>query len=166
MCESYKAQRPAMPETLVPQIPAIRRILAALGIPGARLASFEADDILATVAQEAKRHGADCFLVTADKDCRQLIADRVRVYNIRKNEMFDAAKLREEWGVSPSQVVDYQALVGDSVDNVPGVPLIGPKMARQLLEQYGTLEAVLDHADDVPGEKRRENLRNSAIKPC
>ena len=103
--------------------------------------------------------GGQCFLVTGDKDCRQLITDRVKVYNIRKNEVFDREQLRAEWGIAPGQVVDFQALVGDSVDNVPGVPLIGPKFARQLLEQYGTLEAVLDHADDVPGAKRKENLR-------
>ena len=147
-----------MPEELVPQIPAIRRVIAALGIPALGCESFEADDVLATVARLTDEHGGRCFLVTGDKDCRQLITDRVKVYNIRKNEVFDEARLREEWGIEPRQVVDFQALVGDAVDNVPGVPLIGPKFARQLLEQYGTLEAVLDHAAEVPGAKRKENL--------
>jgi DNA polymerase I len=157
--ESYKEHRPAMPETLVPQIPAIRRMLTAMGIPALACESFEADDILATVARQTEEFGGLCFLVTADKDCRQLITDRVKVFNIRKNEIYDEARLREEWGIAPKQVIDYQAMVGDSVDNVPGIPLIGPKLARQLLEEYGTLEAIFDHADEVSGTKRRENLK-------
>ena len=120
--------------------------------------SYEADDVLATVARVTDELGGQCFLVTGDKDCRQLITDRVKVFNIRKNEVFDRETLQAEWGIAPEQVVDFQALVGDSVDNVPGVPLIGPKFARQLLEQFGTLEAVLDHAGEVAGAKRKENL--------
>jgi DNA polymerase-1 len=159
MYAEYKIQRAEMHEDLTPQIPAIRRVIAALGIPALACPSFEADDVLATVARVTEELGGHCFLVTGDKDCRQLITDRVKVFNIRKNEFFDGEALRTEWGVSPGQVVDFQALVGDSVDNVPGVPLIGPKLARQLLEQYGALDAILDHADDVPGAKRQENLR-------
>lgn len=158
MYGEYKIQRVEMHEDLVPQIPAIRRVIAALGIPALGCESYEADDILATLARLGEGLGGDCYLVTGDKDCRQLISERVKVFNIRKNEVFDAAALWAEWGISPQQVVDFQALVGDSVDNVPGVPLIGPKLARQLLQQYGTLEAVLDHAGEVAGAKRRENL--------
>lgn len=157
--EPYKVQRAAMPDDLIPQIPAIRRVLAALGIPALDCASFEADDILATVARLTEELGGQCFLVTGDKDCRQLITECVNVYNIRKDEVFGRQSLQREWGIEPWQVVDFQALVGDSVDNVPGVPLIGPKLARQLLEQYGSLESVLDHAADVPGAKRKENLQ-------
>jgi DNA polymerase I len=159
MYTEYKIQRVEMPDDLVPQIPAIRRVIAALGIPALDCESYEADDVLATVARRTEQQGGQCFLVTGDKDCRQLITERVKVFNIRKDEVFDAKALQAEWGIAPGQVVDFQALVGDSVDNVPGVPLIGPKLARQLLEQYGTLEAVLDHAGDVPGAKRQENLR-------
>jgi DNA polymerase I len=158
MYDRYKIQRAEMPDDLVPQIPAILRVIAALGIPALSCESFEADDVLATVARMTDELGGQCFLVTGDKDCRQLIGDRVKVFNIRKNELFDREALQAEWGVSPEQVVDYQALVGDSVDNVPGVPLIGPKFARQLLEQFGMLEAVLDHAGEVQGAKRKENL--------
>ncbi len=158
MYEPYKIQRAAMPEDLAPQIPAICRVIAALGIPALACESYEADDILATVARLTDELAGQCFLVTGDKDCRQLITERVKVFNIRKNELFDADVLRAEWGITPRQVVDFQALVGDSVDNVPGVPLIGPKFARQLLEQYGTLEAVLEHAGEVAGAKRKENL--------
>ena len=159
MYDQYKIHRAAMPDDLAPQIPAIRRVIAALGIPALDRESYEADDVLATVARVTDERDGQCFLVTGDKDCRQLITDRVKVFNIRKNEVFDHDRLLAEWGVAPRQVVDFQALVGDSVDNVPGVPLIGPKLARQLLEQYKTLEAVLEHADDVPGAKRKENLR-------
>ena len=156
--EPYKIQRPEMDVDLVPQIATIRRVIETLGIPALGCPGYEADDVLATVAGETQRRGGRCVLVTADKDCRQLLGDEVVVYNIRKDALFDAARLKEEWGIRPEQVIDFQALVGDAVDNVPGVPLIGPKLARQLLEAYGTLEGVLDHAAEVPGAKRRENL--------
>jgi DNA polymerase I len=157
--QAYKEQRAEMPDELKPQIPAICRMLIAMGIPALACEGFEADDILATVAHAADQLGARCFLVSNDKDCRQLIADRVSVFQIRKDEVFDRDALRTEWGIAPEQVVDYQSLVGDSVDNVPGVPLVGPKLARQLLGQFGTLEGILAHIGEVPGEKRRENLR-------
>jgi DNA polymerase-1 len=154
----YKANREEMPAELQPQIPNIRRMLAALGIPVLECTGFEADDILATVARQAERHGMRCYLVTSDKDCRQLISERTKIYSIRKDEVFDADALLQDWGIRPDQVVDFQSLVGDSVDNVPGVSLIGPKIARELLERYETLEGVLNHADEVAGAKRRQNL--------
>ncbi|HXT57079.1 MAG TPA: DNA polymerase I [Pirellulales bacterium] len=154
----YKVHRAEMPGELVPQFPAIRRAVEALGIPLLELPSFEADDILATVARMTDELGGECFLVTADKDCRQLITDRVKIYNVRKNQIYDAAALAADWGVRPDQVVDFQSLVGDPVDHVPGVPLIGPKIARELLQKYETLEALLDHAHEVAGAKRKQNL--------
>ena len=156
--EPYKIQRESMPEDLRPQIGEIRRLLTAMGIPVLDHPSYEADDILATVARHADQLGGECFLVTGDKDCRQLITDRVWVYNVRKDEIFDAAALKETWGIRPDQVVDFQALVGDSVDNVPGVSLIGPKIARELLDKYDTLERVLDHAGEISGKRRKQNL--------
>ncbi|MFV1964787.1 MAG: DNA polymerase I [Pirellulaceae bacterium] len=156
----YKANREAMPDDLQLQIPNIRRMLAALGVPNLECPGYEADDVLATVAREVTQLHGSCAVVTSDKDCRQLINDHVRLYNIRKDEMFDAEALFALWGVWPEQVVDFQALVGDRIDNVPGVPLIGPKIARELIQQYGTLENVLDHAEEVNGKKRRENLIN------
>ncbi len=158
MYKEYKIQRPEMDVDLRPQISAIRRVLQVFGIPALGCESFEADDILATLARITDELGGECFLVTSDKDCRQLISDRVKLYNIRKNMFFDREALREDWGIAPEQVVDFQALVGDPGDNIPGVPLIGPKYAREYLEQYGTLEAVLDHAADIPGAKRKDNL--------
>jgi DNA polymerase-1 len=156
--DMYKADRSEMPESLSAQMPKIREVLAALAIPILEYPAFEADDILATVARVCDEAGARCLVVTGDKDSRQLLTDRVAVYNIRKDEEYDAAALFGDWGVRPEQVVDFQALVGDKIDNVPGVPLIGPKLAKELLEKYGTLENVLDHADEVPGAKRRQNL--------
>ena len=128
--------------------------------PCPALAGFEADDILATLARQVEAAGIDCYLVTSDKDCRQLISDRVKMFNIRKGEVFDAAALLATWGIRPDQVIDFQSLVGDKVDNIPGVPLIGPKNAQELLTKYQTLEGVLDHAHEVAGAKRKENLIN------
>ncbi len=157
--EQYKAGRPEMHEDLQPQIACIHRMVEALGIPLLACESFEADDIVATVARIVDELGGECFIVTGDKDCRQLITDRVKLYNIRKNEVMDRDGLREEWGIRPDQVVDYQALVGDSTDNVPGVPLIGPKAARDLLEKFGTLENILAHVEEVNGAAKKENLK-------
>src|SRR3954454_14102797 len=154
--EAYKAERSEMPVELGSQIPKIECVLEALGIPVLGCTGYEADDVLATVARICDEAGANCFIVTGDKDCRQLITDRVAVYNIRKNQVFDAAALREEWGVAPDQVIDFQALVGDKVDNVPGVPGIGAKTAQQLLETYGTLDNLLEHAAEIPGAKGKK----------
>ncbi len=153
----YKANRVEMPADLGPQIPNIRRVLEAMGVPVVAVERFEADDVLATLARRVEELGGDCFLVTADKDCRQLITDHVKLFNPRKNQVFDAAALLADWGVRPDQVVDFQSLVGDPVDNVPGVPLIGPKSATQLLQQYDTLEGVYEHIEKLTG-KKRENL--------
>lgn len=154
----YKADRGEMPEELASQIPKVRDVLGALGIPILSSPGFEADDVLATLARICHEQAANCYVVTGDKDCRQLITDRVSILNIRKDQVYDADALLEDWGIRPDQVVDFQSLVGDKVDNVPGVPLIGPKLARELLAKYDTLESVLDHADEVSGKKRKENL--------
>lgn len=154
----YKAERTEMPSELVPQIANIRRLLAALGIPILECEGFEADDVIATVARMVEQSGGQCLLVTADKDCRQLISDQVAIYNLRKDLVFDAAALQEDWHIRPEQVVDFQTLVGDSVDNIPGVPLVGPKVAGEWLSKYGTLDNLLAHADELPKGKRKENL--------
>ena len=154
----YKAQRGEMPESLSAQMPKIRAVVEALGIPALEYPGYEADDVLATMARLCEEGGARCLLVSGDKDCRQLLSSRVAVYNIRKDEEYDATALYGDWGVAPEQVVDFQALVGDKVDNVPGVPLIGPKIAKELLDQHGTLEAILDAASAMPPGKRRQNL--------
>ncbi len=163
--DRYKAERGEMPDELVSQIPKIEQVLEALSIPVLTCEGYEADDVLATIARICDERGANCFIVSGDKDCRQLITDRVAVFNIRKNQVFDAAALREDWGIGPDQVVDFQALVGDKVDNVPGVPGIGPKTAQQLLETYGSLDNLFKHAAEVPGAKGKKLLesRESAL---
>lgn len=158
LSETYKANREEMPVDLSSQIEGVRRMLAALGIPILEKPGYEADDVLATFARRVTEQRGECVLVTGDKDCRQLLSDRVRMFNLRKNQFFDAAALREDWGIAPEQVVDFQCLVGDSVDNVKGVPLIGPKIARELLTKYGTLEGIAAHTGEISGTKRRENL--------
>ena len=160
MFAGYKEHRTEMPDDLVPQIASIERMLAALAIPVLGAAGYEADDVLATVACITAERGGECILVTGDKDCRQLLGERVKMFNIRKNQVFDAAALAADWGVRPEQVVDYQALVGDPVDTIPGVPLIGPKLARELLQKYRhARRASTAHVEEIPGGKRRENLR-------
>lgn len=160
--EDYKANREDMPDELKPQIPMIVEVIESLGLPAIGYAGWEADDVLATLAARSEADGVECTIVTSDKDARQLISPTVRLFNIRKNSFMDAAGLMEDWGVRPDQVVDFQALVGDSVDNVPGVPLVGPKKASLLLNQFGTLEEVLAHADEAPGKKLQENLKTFA----
>jgi DNA polymerase I len=158
--DQYKAHRDPMPEALRVQMPIIHRAVETLQIVKLSLAGYEADDILATLAAEVEKVGARCLLVTSDKDCRQLLSDHVQMLNIRKSEVFDTNALQLAWGILPEQVVDYQALVGDSVDNVPGVPQIGPKAAQQLLTEFGSLEGVYAALDRVAGAKRQETLRN------
>ena len=153
----YKADRGEMPESLSAQMPKIREVVAAMGIPIVDRPGFEADDVLATIARLCDEAGARCLLVTGDKDCRQLLTPQVAIYNIRKDDEYGATELYGDWGIAPEQVVDFQSLVGDKIDNVPGVPLIGPKIAKELLEKYGTLENVLDHAHELSG-KRSQNL--------
>ncbi|WP_254507791.1 DNA polymerase I [Anatilimnocola floriformis] len=148
----YKAQRTEMPADLQPQIPLIHQYMEALGIPAVSIAGFEADDLLATLARQVDEAGGDCFIVTSDKDCRQLITDRVKMYSIRKNAPLDKEALLADWGIRPDQVVDFQALVGDKVDNVPGIAGIGPKTATDLLVKYETLEGVFAHVAELKGK--------------
>ncbi|MFN6301495.1 MAG: DNA polymerase I [Planctomycetota bacterium] len=155
---AYKAHREEMPEALRGQLGIIQDALKLLGIPILSVVGFEADDILATIAHRAQSHGARVLLVTSDKDCRQLITPRVSMLNLRKNELFTAKELMDVWAIRPDQVVDFQSMVGDSTDNVPGVHSIGPKAAQQLLQQFGTLDAIYTNIDKVPGDKKREKL--------
>jgi len=154
----YKANRSAMPDELKPQIPFIQSVIEAFGIPQLELPGWEADDVLATVTEQAKQRDMDVFLVTNDKDARQLVNTRTRIYLVRKDALLGEAELLADWGIRPDQVVDFQALVGDSVDNIPGIPLVGPKKAAALLQQFGTLDNILAHAGQVNGAKLRENL--------
>ncbi|WP_088254461.1 DNA polymerase I [Fimbriiglobus ruber] len=159
--KEYKAHRPPPPPDLLVQEPLIHQVMEAMRIPFLSVAGFEADDVMATLASEGAARGYTVNLCTSDKDCRQLLSDRVKILNLRKGAELDAAGLKADWGVAPAQVVDFQALVGDSVDNVPGVSGWGPKTAAKWLEKYGTLENLIAHADEVGGPKLREALKTA-----
>jgi DNA polymerase-1 len=158
----YKANRAEMPADLVPQIPVISRVFEGFGVPVLIEPGMEADDIIATLARRGEERGMDVTICTADKDARQLISDHVRILNLRKNSVIDAAALEKDWGIRPDQVVDFLALTGDSVDNVPGVPGIGEGFASAFLKQFGTLDGLLANIDKVKGPKKQESLREHA----
>lgn len=155
---NYKAQREPPPEDLPPQMDRIVSVLEAARVPLLRLEGFEADDILATLAERLAGDDLDVYLVSKDKDLDQLITEHVRLYDPGKDEVIDAAGLLETKGWTPAQAVEVQTLTGDSVDNVPGVSGIGPKTAAKLIAKYGTAAAVLEHADELT-PKQCENLK-------
>jgi DNA polymerase-1 len=157
----YKAHRGPMPDAMRSQMSMAYQVLEAMHIPALTKEDFEADDVIATVAKGAAGRGIDVFVCTNDKDCRQLIDDRIKLYNLRKHEAFDCESLLKDWGIKPEQVIDFQMLVGDSVDNVPGVAGIGEKTAAKLLQQFGTVEQLVANIDSVPGAKKQENLRKA-----
>ncbi|MBP3953690.1 DNA polymerase I [Gemmata sp. G18] len=160
---NYKAHRDPPPGDLLLQEPLIQQVMEAMRIPFLIAKGYEADDLMATVASEAAARGLNVFLCTADKDCRQLVTDKVKMLNLRKDyEVLDAAGIIAGWGVRPDQVVDFQSLVGDSVDNIPGVMGVGPKTAAKWLQQYGTLDELIAHADEAPGgPKTRQALKDA-----
>jgi len=157
--EAYKANRAEMPADLVPQIPLVRRLLEVFGIPCLEVPGYEADDVLATLATRTVAAGGSCTIATSDKDARQLLGPQVTLLNLRTNQPLGTQELAAEWGIRPDQVVDFLSLVGDAVDNVPGVPGIGPKIASELIQKHGTLDALLANVESVSGAKRKENLR-------
>jgi DNA polymerase I len=160
----YKANRPKMDDELAVQIPYIRRVCEVLRLPVIELAGYEADDVIATLARQAVEKGVKVVVVSADKDLLQLVSDDVLVLNPGREgsekTRFDKKAVEEKWGVPPEHIGDVLALVGDSVDNVPGVPGIGNKGARDLVRGYGSVESVLDHADEVKRAAYREGLKS------
>lgn len=158
----YKANRKEMPEDLRPQVEMVQQVMDGFGIPKLQCAGWEADDVIATLTRQAVEQGYEVRIVSNDKDVRQLLGPQVRVFNVRKNTWLEEADLKADWGIRPDQVIDFQSLVGDSVDNVPGVPLVGPKKATALLEQFGSLDEVLANADKVTGDKLKSNLKEFA----
>jgi len=165
----YKAQRPDPPEELVPQFPMVRDATRAMGLPSIELHNYEADDIIASYACEAAKQGIAVTIVSSDKDLMQLVgagADGVRIqmYDPMKDRDIGPAEVMEKFGVGPDKVVEVQALAGDSVDNVPGVPGIGIKTAAELINAYGDLETLLKRAHEIKQPKRRESLIANAEK--
>ncbi|MEP1774243.1 MAG: DNA polymerase I [Nitratireductor sp.] len=160
----YKANRSEPPEDLVPQFGLIRQATKAFDLPCIEMEGFEADDLIATYARLAREAGADATIISSDKDLMQLVGDKVTMYDPMKDREIRVAEVIEKWGVPPEKMIDLQALTGDSVDNVPGVPGIGPKTAAQLLEEYGDLDTLLERASEIKQNKRRETIIANADK--
>ena len=158
MYDQYKANREAMPEDLRPQIPLTRQATEAFNIACKEMEGYEADDIIATLAVQAREAGGDVTIISSDKDLMQLVGDGVEMLDAMKNRRIDRDGVFEKFGVYPERVVDVQALAGDSVDNVPGAPGIGIKTAALLINEFGDLEALLDRADEIKQPKRRQTL--------
>ncbi len=156
---AYKANRSAMPEDLVPQIPWIKEVVRAFNLPALELAGYEADDIIATLARRYARQGFDVTVVTGDKDLMQIVGDRVRLLDTMKGKVSNREEVIERFGVPPEQVLEILGLAGDSSDNIPGVPGIGEKTASSLIQEFGSIENLLNNIDRVKGKKRQENLR-------
>lgn len=154
----YKAHRPPAPEDLVPQFPLVREAVQAFDIPAIELAGFEADDLIASYADAAAAQGARVTIVSSDKDLMQLVSEKIDMVDTMKDKFIDREGVVDKFGVGPEKVIDVQALAGDSVDNVPGVPGIGIKTAAQLIEEYGDLDTLLARAEEIKQNKRRENL--------
>lgn len=158
----YKAQRPEMPESMEQQIPPIHRVLAAMRVPVLMMAAEEADDILGTMALRAAALDYRVILVSGDKDLLQLVGERIVVRDTGKERRWGPAEVQERYGITPSQFPDFLSLMGDSIDNIPGVPGVGEKTARDLLQQFGSLEALLERSAEVAKSKLRESLRTYA----
>ncbi len=158
----YKANRTEMPPDLTQQLPYIRRALEAFHIPILQAEGFEADDVIGTLGKKAAEEGHEVFVVSNDKDMLQLVNDQVKVLNpVKDNLVLDRAKVEETLGVPPEKVIDVMALRGDSIDNIPGAPGIGDKGSVELIQQFGSLDALLDRAAEVKRKTYRESLESN-----
>jgi len=160
MYPDYKATRPPMPDTLRSQIEPIHDIVRALGLPLLVVEGVEADDVIGTLARQAAARGFDTVVSTGDKDLAQLVDEHVTLINTMTDTVSDPAGVTEKFGVPPERIVDYLTLIGDTSDNIPGVPKVGPKTAVKWLQEYGSLEGVVEHAGEIKG-KVGENLRST-----
>ena len=154
----YKANRSDAPDDLIPQFELIRQSVKAFNLPSIELINYEADDLIATYAEQILKEGAKATIVSSDKDLMQLYKKNIRIYDPMKNKFISNEDINNKFGVNPDKVVDVQALAGDSSDNVPGVPGIGVKTAAELINKYGNLENLLKNADKIKQNKRRESL--------
>jgi DNA polymerase-1 len=157
----YKAQRPPMPEDLKSQIPLIKELIHSLSIPLIEMPGYEADDVIGTISSNVPEN-THCYIITTDRDALQLAAENVTIIapNSRANKVFTPEIIQYETGIPPHRVPDLKALMGDASDNIPGVPLVGPKTASRWLKKYGSVENVLDNAHQLKG-KAGANLANS-----
>ena len=161
MYSEYKANRPSMPEELAAQVEPLHQLVRAMGLPLLQVPDVEADDVIGTLASEAARQGLETVISTGDKDMAQLVNDHVTLVNTMSRTMLDSAGVEEKFGVTPAQIIDFLALTGDSSDNIPGVPKVGPKTAAKWLATHGSLDDIMAHAADIKGkvgESLREHL--------
>lgn len=156
----YKAHRPPMPDDLQKQIEPVHAVIKAMGLPLLMIEGVEADDVIATLAQHAVKQNIPVIISTGDKDFAQLVNGHITLVNTMTNTNLDRAAIQAKFGVMPEQIIDYLTLVGDSVDNIPGVPNVGPKTAAKWLNQYGSLDNLIAHANEITG-KVGDNFRNS-----
>src|ERR1700735_5140005 len=164
MYPDYKAHRPDPPDDLRPQFKYVREAVQAFDLPSLEQDGVEADDLIATYVREACEAGATATIVSSDKDLMQLVTDDVIMFDTMKDKKIGRAEVIEKFGVPPEKVIEVQALIGDSTDNVPGVPGIGVKTAAQLIVEYGDLETLLARAGEIKQQKRRESLVENADK--
>jgi DNA polymerase-1 len=155
----YKATRPKMPEDLAEQIPFIKRLIGAFGIPSMEIPGYEADDIIGTLATWASGQGAKVVIVSGDKDLLQLLTPQIEMWDTMKDEVFGPAEVEAKFGVPPAQLVEVMGLAGDSSDNIPGVPGVGPKTAQRLIREFGSIDNLLSQLDKIPKEKERHRLK-------
>ncbi len=155
MFEGYKANRAATPDDLRAQVQSVHRVVAGLRLHSIAVPGVEADDVIATLSDRFTSQGIECVIVTGDKDLMQLVGPRVRLWDTMRDRWFDEAAVRERWGVAPAQIVDLMALMGDSIDNIPGIKGIGEKTAIALIREFGDLEGLLGRLDEVEGLKLR-----------
>ena len=161
--EQYKSSRPELPEDLRVQIPWVRRVCEAMRIPVLELSEYEADDVIGTLARAAERAGLETVIVSEDKDLLQLVDERTRVRTDRtRTHLYDRAEVERKFGVAPERMTDLLGLMGDSIDDIPGVPGIGPKRARELIERYGSLEQAIAHAHELDRYQYGRNLAEHA----
>jgi 5'-3' exonuclease len=158
----YKANRPPMPDALAQQIPSVHQVLQAMRVPVLMVSGEEADDILASAAVRAAGEGFRVVLLSGDKDLLQVVDERIVVRDTMKGKTWGQAEVEQRYGVSPRQFPELLALTGDSIDNIPGVPGVGDKTARDLLQRFGSLEAVLERAGEIASPKLREAVRAHA----
>lgn len=157
---AYKAQRPPMPPDLQVQIEPLHELIKLMGLPLLIIEGVEADDVIGALAVRAEQQGMDVLISTGDKDMAQVVSENINLINTMNNVVLDVKGVNQKFGVTPEKIIDYLALIGDSSDNIPGVPKVGPKTAVKWLEEYGSLENIIGHADEIAG-KIGENLRAS-----
>ncbi|HNT69836.1 MAG TPA: 5'-3' exonuclease H3TH domain-containing protein, partial [Syntrophorhabdaceae bacterium] len=157
--KAYKAQRPPMPDNLSTQIPYVKKVIEAMGIPILEMEGFEADDIIGTIVSGLRGYDdLETYIVTSDKDMVQLLSEKVFIYDSMKNQLIGMKEAEEKFGVKPSLMVDYLALCGDTSDNIPGVPGIGDKTARELINSIGSVDAIYENIQEVKKPSVREKL--------